>query len=203
MSVIEFVPIDSLKPHPENYRRGDVEAIRESIRANGFYGAVIVQASTSRICAGAHRWQAAQLEGLTEIPADVLDIDDATALRIVAADNRTSDVATYADDLLASLLSEVRDNAGTLTGSGYDDSTLERLLADISPPQHDHDPDDTPPLTPEAEPVTQPGDIWQLGEHRLMCAWLLCAWRPRRPPLGRSRKGLLMTLNSSAATANP
>lgn len=165
--MIQVVPIGSLTPHPANPRIGNVELIRESIRANGFYGTVIVQASTNLICAGAHRWKAARLEGMTEIPADVLDIDDATALRIVAADNRTSDVATYQDALLADLLAEVKATEGGLVGTGFDDSTLAQLLKDIKPkPEPLTDPDDVPE---PAEAVTQPGDLWELGPHRLVC----------------------------------
>lgn len=55
----EMRAVDSLQPHPQNANEGDVGAIVESIDENGFFGAVLVQASTGRILAGKHRWASA------------------------------------------------------------------------------------------------------------------------------------------------
>lgn len=61
----EVVPIDSVRPHPQNPRRGNVDAIAQLIRANGFRGALVVQRSTGYILAGNPRWLAAKKAGLT------------------------------------------------------------------------------------------------------------------------------------------
>ena len=172
-SEIRVVPIASLTPHPRNPREGDVDAIRESIRTNGWYGTVVVQASTGYVCAGNHRMRAAAAEGMTELPAEFLDIDDATALRIVLADNRTSDRAGYRDDVLAELLAEVRD-AGDLVGTAFDDSYLDRLLNDVASARNV---ERAPSAAAEPEPAAAAsvqarvaaGEIWQVGPHRLMC----------------------------------
>jgi len=122
------VDIDSLKPHPENPRRGKVAEIEESIQKNGLYRAVVVQESTQFILAGNHTWQAAKNLGQKRIPVGVVDVDDATAKRIMLADNRTSDLATMDDTALLSLLQEL--NAGDgIEGTGYDDDFLADLLA--------------------------------------------------------------------------
>lgn len=177
MGEIRTVPIDTLTPHPRNPRRrtDNLEAIRGSIRRNGWYGTLIVQAATGYVCAGNHRMQAAAAEGYTELPAEFLDIDDATALRIVLADNRTSDTASYEDDVLAELLAEVRDQAGGLDGTAFDDSYLEQMRADLTRvSEHERrraaagsEPE---PETPPADPVTRAGDLWIIGPHRLLCA---------------------------------
>lgn len=86
----EVVPIGSVKLHPRNNNKGDIEAIRESMQANDFYGACIVQRKTKYILAGNHRWLVGKDEGLTEIPVIWLDVDDKTALRILIADNATA-----------------------------------------------------------------------------------------------------------------
>lgn len=65
---VEMVPIDAIQPHPSNPRQGDVGAIVESIKANGFYRPLIVQRSTSYILAGNHSWQAARELGLVKVP---------------------------------------------------------------------------------------------------------------------------------------
>ena len=128
---VELAPVDAVQPHPRNPRQGDVGAIHESIEANGFYGAVVAQRSTGFILAGNHRWQAARHAGATEVPVIWVDVDDDHALRILLADNRTNDLATYDDSALASLLQELAD-AGNLAGTGYDGDALDDLLADLS-----------------------------------------------------------------------
>lgn len=106
---------DPLKEHPQNPRRGVVEAIDQSIEKNGWYGAIIAQKSTGYILAGNHRYRAAVEKGATDIPVIWRDVDDETALRILLADNRTADLGTYDEELLDGLLQEL----GDLTGTGY------------------------------------------------------------------------------------
>jgi hypothetical protein len=126
----EVVPVDRIRPHPENPRHGNLEAIRESIRTNGFYGACLVQRSTGHILVGNHRYIAATEEGLLEVPVVWADVDDATARRIMLADNRTTDLATYDDSILIDLLTAVAHN-DDLVGSGYTAADLELLTEAI------------------------------------------------------------------------
>ena len=123
----EVVEVDRIRPHPENPRHGNLEAIRESIRTNGFYGACLVQLSTGHILVGNHRYIAATEEGLLEVPVVWADVDDATARRIMLADNRTTDLATYDDSILIDLLTAVARN-DDLVGSGYTREDIELLL---------------------------------------------------------------------------
>jgi len=125
------VRIEAVQPHPRNPRQGDVAAIVESIRANGFVAPLLVQQSTAYILAGNHRWLAAREIGMAEVPVIWLDVDDDRALRILLADNRTSDVATYDDPKLASLLQEILTDTGTLEGTGFDGDALDELLASL------------------------------------------------------------------------
>lgn len=111
----ETVRLVDVSTHPENPRQGDVGAIHASIIANGFYGALVVQKSSGRILAGNHRYLAAREAGLTELPAVIVDVDDAAALRILLADNRTNDLASYDEAVLATILAGLDD----LTGTGY------------------------------------------------------------------------------------
>ncbi len=130
----ERVAIDAIKPHPRNPREGDVGAIHTSIDTNGFYGRVIAQKSTGFILAGNHRWQAMHQAGATEIPVEWIDVDDDHALRILLADNRTNDLASYNDDELASILQELADETGTLAGTGYDGDDLDEMLNEFKVP---------------------------------------------------------------------
>ena len=129
----ETVKIDSLRPHPRNPREGDIGAIHESINNNGFYGSVLAQQSTGYILAGNHRWQAMLQAGATEIPVTWIDVDDDHALRILLADNRTNDMASYNQDELANILEQLIQDTGTLAGTGYDGDALDEMLHDLNP----------------------------------------------------------------------
>lgn len=158
------VPIGDLVEHPDNPRRGDEDAIDASMAAHGFYGAVIVQASTRRIIAGNHRTRVARRRGETTVPVLWLDVDDEQARRLLLVDNRTADDASYNMAELTRLLDEL--GTGNLDGTGYDDADLARLLKRWGTP---HDPDDVPPTPAPANVITERGDMWLLGRHRLLC----------------------------------
>lgn len=138
---VELVSLDKLRPHPKNPRQGDVGAIHESIEANGFYGVVVAQRSTGYILAGNHRYLAARHAGAKEIPIAWVDVDDDEALRILLADNRTNDLASYDDHVLAELLQGLMTETGTLDGTGYDGDALDELLADLAREDEEEDQD--------------------------------------------------------------
>lgn len=127
---VELVPVDHVKAHPRNPRRGDLDAISDSIATNGFYGAVVAQRSTGFILAGNHRYLAAKEAGLGDIPVMWVDVDDDLAVRILLADNRTNDLAHYDDAALVELLQSLPE----LTGTGYDPAALDQLLRDLATP---------------------------------------------------------------------
>lgn len=128
------IPVSSLTEHPDNPRRGDAKAVNESIAANGFYGAVLVQRSTGRVLAGHTRLKAAKQSGATSVPGIWLDVDDQQAKRILLADNRTSDLAYYDDDALFAVLGSILDDGSSLKGTGYDDATYKLLLRNDTAP---------------------------------------------------------------------
>lgn len=159
-------PVDSLTPHPRNPNQGDVGSISESIEAHGFYGQVIAQQSSRTILAGEHRWRAAKAAGMAEIPVTWVDVDDDQALRIVLVDNRSAELAYRDPQGLVELLQELAQTPLALTGTGYDGDALDELLADLAPPKAQGE--DMVSEPPE-KPVTKPGDLWELGPHRLLC----------------------------------
>lgn len=158
------VPVASLKPYGRNPRQGDVGAIVKSLERHGQYRPIVVNARTSEVLAGNHTLMAARQLGWQEIAATFVDVDDDTAARIVLVDNRSNDLAAYDDHALVELLQSLPD----LDGTGFDGDALDELLAgfalsaDASTPSPD-------PLEPPDDPRTQPGDVYTLGNHRLMC----------------------------------
>lgn len=171
MNPIETVAIDTLTPHPQNPRRGNIDAIAESIRTNGWWGVIVAQTSTRHVLAGNHRLQAARLAGLDTVPVHWLDVPDDVALRVLLADNRSGDQAGYDDDSLAELLAAIRDETGTLDGTLFTSDDLDQLLADLAPLAAVEASDDAPAVPAEAK--TRPGDVFDLGPHRLVCGDVL------------------------------
>jgi ParB-like chromosome segregation protein Spo0J len=124
-----LVPMEELAPHPRNANNGDIDAIAQSLMANGMFRPVVVQRSTGYILAGNHTYAAMASLGEAEIPAYYLDVTDAQALKIMLADNRTAQLAVMDDGLLIDLLREVGANdAANFFGTGYTDADLLDLL---------------------------------------------------------------------------
>lgn len=123
-----FVEAARLTRHPQNPRKGDLDGIEASMRRNGWFGVVVAQRSTGHILVGNHRFIVwTERLGHESIPlVQWLDVDDETALRILAADNRTSDLGGYDEKALAELLSSL---ASDLGGTGYAVGDLDALLA--------------------------------------------------------------------------
>lgn len=126
-TLIEYVEVGKLTPHPRNARQGDIGAIITSIQKNGWFGTIVAQRSTGHILAGNHRFQAAVQMGMTHLPVFWVECDDDRALAILVADNRLSDLGTYDNDALLDILSDVND-AKMLLETGYDEDDLRRLL---------------------------------------------------------------------------
>jgi hypothetical protein len=124
-------PVAELKQHPKNYREANSAALNESLRDNGFYGAVLVQRSTGYILKGNHTFEESEKLGATTIPVFLLDVDDERAEAILVADNHTSDLATNDLRRLTSLLSDMATRRGTLEGTTYDQAKLDEMLAEI------------------------------------------------------------------------
>lgn len=130
----ELVPLARLTPHPRNARQGDVGAVFQSIEANGFFGALVVQRSTNHILVGNHRFLAAREAKLPEVPVLWVDVDDERALRILLADNKTSDDASYNTQALADLLAHLANTTEAgLTGTGFTGDELDDLIQDLLP----------------------------------------------------------------------
>lgn len=130
---IEVVDINKLELHPKNPRQGDTGAIVESIKENKWYGTITVQRSTNRILAGNHRVKALQKMGVKKVPVWYVDVDDTKAAQILLADNRANDKASYDQQTLADLLTDLA-KKDKLTGSLYDGDDLDRMLEDLDEP---------------------------------------------------------------------
>jgi ParB-like chromosome segregation protein Spo0J len=128
---VEVVPIDSVAPHPRNYREHDVGAIAASIHRFGLYLPVLVQRSTGYIVAGSGRWKAQKALGATEIPVRYEDLTDAEAVAILVADNWIPTRGRNLDAELLELLQELREEEDLFEAAGVDDEDLEALYREV------------------------------------------------------------------------
>ncbi len=161
-----IVPLSSVEIHPRNPRIGDVSAIAASLRRFGQQKPIVVQASTRYVVAGNHLVRAAQALGWTEIAANVEELDDASAVAFMLADNRTADLGGYDDGLLGAILAEQL-AADNLAATGYDADAVAAILR-ASGATDGRDPDAAPDLPTEAALYVHTGELWALGAHRLL-----------------------------------
>ena len=169
--VVRRAPLDSLAPDPANPRTHDeanLAAIKGSLARFGQAEPLILQAGTRRIIAGHGRLAAMRALGWTECEVVELDVTDLEATALGIALNRSGELASWDDGTLARLLAELRDDGG-LDGVGFDDTDLDALLDQLQAESDGlgGDPDDIP--EPPDDPTTRPGDLWVLGDHRLLC----------------------------------
>lgn len=165
---VELRLIDSIRPYPDNPRDNDaaVEAVANSIRTFGWRVPIVVDRD-GVIVAGHTRYKAALKLDLAEVPVHVAaELTPAQAKAFRLADNATSSIATWDDAKLVAELLALQEQEFDLGLTGFSADELSELLAP-EPTDFAGDPDDVP--EPPVEPITQPGDLWRLGRHRLLC----------------------------------
>jgi ParB-like chromosome segregation protein Spo0J len=166
--LVELRSLDSIRPYPGNPRVNDagVQAVATSIRAFGWRVPIVID-EAGVILAGHTRYLAARKLGLTEVPVHVavgLSSQQARAYRI--ADNQTANLSTWDDDKLIAELMGLQSAGADLDLTGFTADDLARLL-ETPAAEPLADPDDVPEAP--ADPETRPGDLWVLGDHRLLC----------------------------------
>lgn len=166
---IEVWPVEKLVPYDRNPRTHSPEQVSQiaaSIAEFGFLNPILVDTAAG-IIAGHGRLQAAKQLGLTQIPVVVLDhLTDAQKRAYVIADNKLALNAGWDDDLLRAEMAALAAEDFDLPVIGFSDEELAELLAD--PAAEGQTDEDAVPEAPET-PVTKLGDVYVLGQHRLLC----------------------------------
>lgn len=165
---IEMWPAGRPKPYPGNPRQNDaaVAKVAASIQEFGFRVPIVVDGRGVIIC-GHTRLKAAEKLGLLKVPVHVakeLSRAQVKALRI--ADNKLHELSSWDMQLLPIELAALKAADFDLSSLGFKDDDLAALLAPLGSAGL-VDPDDIP--APPDKAMTQPGDVWLLGNHRLMC----------------------------------
>lgn len=160
---------DSLIPYARNSRTHSDEQVAQiaaSIKEFGFLNPIIVDGENG-IIAGHGRLLAAQKLGIDEVPVvEAAHLTEAQKRAYIIADNKLALNAGWDNEMLALELGELGELGFDLGLTGFDEDEIAALMPDeIEPGLTDED------AVPEVQddPVTKPGDVWLLGNHRLMC----------------------------------
>ncbi|MCZ6787940.1 MAG: chromosome partitioning protein ParB, partial [Planctomycetota bacterium] len=156
------VPARDLLPNPKNWRthpKAQQDALQGILAEVGYADALLARETADglQIIDGHLR---AETTPDQEVPVLVLDLDEAEADKLLASLDPLAAMAGKDDDLLRDLLSGIETDSDALQ-SMFDDLVTPDPTAGLT------DPDDVP--EPPEEPVTKPGDLWILGDHRLLC----------------------------------
>jgi site-specific DNA-methyltransferase (adenine-specific) len=156
--------ITELSLDPSNVRkhsRRNLDAIKASLRKFGQQKPIVVDAK-GIVLAGNGTLTAAQELGWTEIQIVRTELAGVEATAFAIADNRTAELAEWEEDKLSQVLQSIKvEDADLLAATGYDAAEVDKMSkAEVTE-------DEVP--EPPAEPITKPGDLWILGEHRLLC----------------------------------
>lgn len=162
----ELVPVGELIPYVNNARThsdGQIVKLQASIREFGFVNPVLIDGNKN-IIAGHGRVEAAKREGIGEVPCVFVEhLTDTQRKAYILADNRLAEDAGWDASMLRVDLMDLQNSGFDLTITGFDD--IPDMDVDIIEP--DFDAQETLELI--NDPITQRGNIWQLGNHRLMC----------------------------------
>jgi DNA modification methylase len=167
---IELWPLDRLVPYARNARTHSTDQVAQiaaSIAEFGFVNPILVD-SRDGIVAGHGRLLAARRLGLAEVPVIVLDHLSETQRRAyVLADNHLALNAGWDDELLAAELAELEGDGFDLGLIGFNEQELAALMAETDEGPAEPGEEEVP--LPPAKAVTQPGDLWLIGPHRVLC----------------------------------
>jgi DNA modification methylase len=166
--LIQTIPLDQIKPYDNNPRHNDsaIDAVTASLREFGFRQPIVID-NDSVIVVGHTRWKAARKLNLEQVPVHVatdLTPEQAKAYRL--ADNQTASLADWDLDLLPIELAELKDADFDLSLLGFSDDELMEFMGD-EPTEGLTNPDNVP--EPPDAATTRAGDLWILGDHRLLC----------------------------------
>ena len=172
---VEQIPIDQLRPDPANPRRigpDKLDSLERSLRQFGFVQPVLARRDDNTVIGGHQRLVAARRLGLATVPVTWLDLSVEQARLLNLALNKIS--GSWDDQLLARLLADLGSSPSIdLTLSGFGEDEIRDLLRSLETREkreraEDFDLDSALEDVTRT-PRTKPGDLWRLGDHRLLC----------------------------------
>lgn len=167
---IELRSVAELIPYSKNARlhsEAQVAQIAASIIEFGFTNPVLIDGAKG-IIAGHGRLMAAKKLGLKEVPVVILDhLSETQKKAYIIADNKLAENAGWDEEILASELADLKEENFNLDLIGFEDRELEKIFSSLYDNDENQENEEIP--EPEEKPISQLGDIWSLGKHKLIC----------------------------------
>ena len=169
---VTYLPVTTLKPaktNPRTHSKKQIQQVANSIQEFGFTNPILID-EAENVIAGHGRLLAAKSLGIKSVPIIRLEhMTDSQKRAYLIADNKLAENAGWDESLLALELAslDILDLEFDLTLTGFETTEIDLL---IEHHQQDQDPADTiPKLDPNTPIVTRSGDLWLIGQHRLLC----------------------------------
>ena len=167
---IEQRPLESLKPYAKNAKMHGADQVAEIAASMAEFGWTVpcLVADDGELIAGHGRVLAAEILGLTEAPVIVLGhLTDGQRRAYRIADNKLTELGEWDEAILSEELQLLAAEDFDLSLIGFDDGELDALLSGLGEETDTEGEDEVP--EPQEDPVSRPGDLWVLGNHRLLC----------------------------------
>jgi len=164
MLEVREIDRDNLRPWEDNPRLNDyaIDAVAESIRSFGFNVPILCDQNMT-IIAGHTRWEAAQKIGMEKVPVIVIEMSDTQRRAFAIADNKTAGIADWDFPKLKDVLNELMSEDVEIRKLGFSDEEIRRLILD------EDDDENVVPEVSNTAVISKPGDLFVLGNHRLLC----------------------------------
>ena len=167
---IEHWPLDRLKPYARNAKMHGADQVAKIAASMAEFGWTVpcLVADDGELIAGHGRVLAAEQLGLKEAPVIVLGhLTDEQRRAYRIADNKLTELGEWDEIVLSEELQLLASEDFDLSLIGFDDGELDALLSGLDDETDTEGEDDIP--EPPDDPVSRPGDLWVLGNHRLLC----------------------------------
>jgi DNA modification methylase len=165
---VQYQKIGDLKPYAGNARKHSKRQVRQLAKSMDMFGFTqpILINEDMMVLAGHGRLEAAQLRGMTEVPTIMLpDMSEAETRAYILADNRLAELATWDDNQLGIELNLLVEINFEFEATGFDTPDVDRLFSNTPPAEERVNLPE-----PDAPAVSRLGDLWAIGEHRILCA---------------------------------
>ena len=170
-----IVPLEKLRPNPRNPNHHSADQIKRLsgiIQATGWRNPITVSNLSGLIVKGHGRMEAAAWGNLSEAPVEYQDYDsEEEEWADLIADNRLAELSTLNTGELLEMVNEIDTGVVPLEMTGYTTEDIEAIIAAMGGEgdAEDDGADDVGDISKGYIPMTKPGDIWHVGQHRVMC----------------------------------
>lgn len=168
----EMVDIDKLVPNhrnPNKHPKKQIELLAKIIKYQGWRVPITVSTRSGFIVRGHGRYEAAKLLGLEKVPVDYQDYaNEAEEWADLIADNRIAELAEVDGKMLKDLIEEIDSGIIDLELTGYTEKEIEKLMTQYKQEEAQDDNFDVENALMQ-KPISEIGDIWLLGKHKLIC----------------------------------